>query len=41
MVSKASFLHGVCDFCSWDNKWERNEGTDCVDLDLRGGDALP
>ncbi|KAM6213852.1 LOW QUALITY PROTEIN: serine hydrolase-like protein 2 [Sarcoramphus papa] len=36
MVSKASFFHGICDFCSWNNKWERNEGTDCVGLGSQG-----
>ncbi|KAM6137094.1 LOW QUALITY PROTEIN: serine hydrolase-like protein 2 [Pterocles gutturalis] len=41
MVSKASFLHGVCYFCSWKNKWERNEGTDCVGLGSRGRRDYP
>lgn len=37
MVSKASFLHRVCDFCTWDNKWGKNEGTNCVGLGSQGG----
>ncbi|XP_054023933.1 serine hydrolase-like protein 2 isoform X1 [Dryobates pubescens] len=36
MVSKASFLHGVCDFCTWDNKGEKKEGTNSVGLGSQG-----
>ncbi|KAM6424970.1 serine hydrolase-like protein 2 isoform 1-T1 [Rhynochetos jubatus] len=36
MVSKASFLQGVCDFCSWNNEWESTEGTSTVGLGSQG-----
>ncbi|XP_064011176.1 serine hydrolase-like protein 2 isoform X1 [Pogoniulus pusillus] len=37
MVSEVSFLHRICDFCTWDNKWGKNEGTNCVGLGSQGG----